>query len=172
VSAIAQVAEIAEIAEIAKKTDDWRWEAMMAYEEEIPPYGDLLQPPAEVNELARVVIGIALEVHRELGAGLPEEAYERGLAMEFDARGTRCRRQHRIVVCYKGKPVTSVRRDFLVEEKLVLEAKSCEAITPIDRKQVVRYLRITQLPLGLLINFNVMMLKDGIHRIFQSERSA
>ena len=139
----------------------------MPYDQELPPYGDLEQPPQDVNELARVVIGIALEVHRELGPGLPEEAYERALSMEFDSRGIPYRRQHRIVVCYKEKPVTTVRLDFLIEAKLVVEVKSCESITPIDRKQVVRYLRITSTTLGLLINFNVMLLKDSIYRIFR-----
>ena len=143
----------------------------MPYEQEIPPYGDLVQPPEEVNELARVVIGICLDVHRELGPGLPEEAYERAVAMEFDPRGIRYRRQDRVVVCYKGKPVTSVRLDFLIEEKLVLEVKSCAAIAAIDRKQVVRYLRITQTTPCLLMNFNVMLLREGIHRVFRSELS-
>lgn len=59
----------------------------MPYEQEIPPYGDLVQPPKEVNDLARMVLGVCIDVHRELGAGLPEQAYERALAMEFDERG-------------------------------------------------------------------------------------
>ena len=141
----------------------------MPYEEEIAPYGNVVQPPEEINELAHRVIGIAIEVHRQLGAGLPEEAYELALAMEFDASGIEYVRQHRLVVHYKGVPVAKIRLDFLIESKLVLEVKSCEALTPIDRKQVVRYLQITQLPLGLLISFNVMMLKDGIKRIFRFE---
>jgi GxxExxY protein len=144
----------------------------MPYEQEIPPYGDLVQPSQEVNDLARTVLGVCIDVHRELGPGLPEEAYERALAIEFDARGIAYKRQHRIVVQYKGVPIATVKLDFLIEERLVLEAKSVDLLTPIDRKQVVRYLQITQLSLGLLVNFNVMMLKDGIRRVFRSDPTA
>jgi GxxExxY protein len=141
----------------------------MPYDEEIPPYGDLVQPPEETNILAREVIGICIEIHRELGPGLPEEAYELALMMEFDARGIRYQRQHRIEVQYKGRVVARVRLDFLIESRLVLEVKSCEALTRIDRRQVVRYLHVMKLPLGLLINFNVLLLKEGIQRVFRSE---
>lgn len=141
----------------------------MPYEEEIPPYGDLVQPPEETNVLARRVIGICIEVHRELGPGLPEDAYERALAIEFDANGIRCVRQYRVAVQYKGVVVANVRLDFLLESILVLEVKSCETLTRIDRRQVMRYLHITGLPLGLLVNFNVLLLKEGIQRVFRSE---
>ena len=141
----------------------------MPYDDETPPYGGLVQPPEETNVLSRQVIGICIEIHRELGPGLPEEAYELALMMEFDARGIRYERQHRIEVRYKGRVVARVRLDFLIESTLVLEVKSCEALTRIDRRQVIRYLQITQLPLGLLINFNVMLLKEGIQRVFRSE---
>lgn len=144
----------------------------MPYDEEVPPYGDLVQPPRDVNELARVVNGICIDVHRVLGPGLPEQAYERAVAMEFDERGIPYRRQHRITICYKGTPVAMVQLDILIAEKLVLEVKSVESLTPIDRKQVVRYLHVTHLPLGLLINFNVMVLKDGMHRLFRSESTS
>ena len=139
------------------------------YDEEIPPYGDLAQPSEEINELAHRVIGICIDVHRELGPGLPEDAYENALALELAERGIPFEREYRIVIHYKGRPVAVVRLDFLIDSKLVLEAKCCEALTPIDRKQVTRYLRVTNLPLGLLVNFNVMVLKDGIKRIFRSE---
>jgi GxxExxY protein len=115
------------------------------------------------------VIGICIEVHRELGPALPEEAYENALAMEFTDQGIPFERQFRIVINYKGRPVTAVKLDFLIDSKLVLEVKSCATFTPGDRKQVTRYLQVTQLPLGLLVNFNVMVLKDGIKRIFRSE---
>ena len=72
---------------------------------------------------------------------------------------------HRVI----GVCVARVRPDFLIESKLVLEIKSCECFTPIDRKQVLRYLQLTKLPLGLLVNFNVMVLKEGIKRVIRSE---
>ena len=140
----------------------------MPYEQEIPPYGDLVQPPEEVNQLARTVIGICIDVHRALGPALPEEAYQRALAIELTERGIPFRAQHRLVVQYRGQPVATVRLDFLIDEKLVLEVKSVETLTPIDRRQVTRYLQITKLSLGLLVNFNVMALKDGVHRIFRA----
>jgi GxxExxY protein len=141
----------------------------MPFDDEHGPYSELAQPSEEVNSLAHRVIGIAIAVHRELGPGLPEIAYENALAIEFQEHGLRFRRQHRLVVEYKGQPVASVRVDFLIEDKLVFEVKSVEALHPIDRKQVVRYLKILKLPLGLLINFNVMILKQGIYRVFRSE---
>jgi GxxExxY protein len=141
----------------------------MPYEDEIPPYAALAEPSEEINQLAHRVLGICIEIHRELGPGLPEEAYEEALAIEFEARGIRFERQLRIPIYYKGRCVARVRLDFLIESMLVLEAKSVDALTPIDRKQVIRYLEVTKLPLGLLVNFNVSVLKDGIRRVVRSE---
>jgi GxxExxY protein len=141
----------------------------MPFEEEIPAFGNLVQPPEEINALAHRIIGIAIEVHRELGAGLPEDAYERAMAIELEARGIQFCRQYQIGVSYKGVVVSRVRLDFLIEQRLVLEVKSVQTLTPIDRRQVLRYLEVTKLPLGLLINFNVMLLRDGIQRVFRSE---
>jgi GxxExxY protein len=141
----------------------------MPYEDEIPPYATLAQPSEEINQLTHLVLGICIEIHRELGPGLPEEAYEEALAMEFEAHGIRFQRQLRIPIMYKGRCVTRVRLDFLIESILVLEAKSVDTLTPIDRRQVLRYLEVTKLPLGLLMNFNVMVLKDGIRRVIRSE---
>lgn len=141
----------------------------MPYDDEIPPYGDLVQPPAETNELAHRVLGICIEVHRELGPGLPELAYERALAIEFDRQGVRYSRQHRIEIQYKGIVVATVKVDFVIEERLVLEVKSVDVLSPIDRRQVMRYLHVLRLPLGLLVNFNVMLLKGGIRRVFRTE---
>jgi GxxExxY protein len=141
----------------------------MHFEDEPTIYADRPQPSEEINELARRVIGIAIELHRELGPGLPEEAYEEALAIEFEVRGITYQRQLSIVVEYRGRPVCRVRLDFLIESKLVLEVKSCEVVTPIHRKQTLRYLRVLKLPLGLIINFNVMVLKDGVHRVYRPE---
>jgi GxxExxY protein len=141
----------------------------MPDDDEISPYATLAEPSEQINQLSRRVIGICIDIHRALGAGLPEEAYEEALAMEFEEQGIRFERQYRIPVFYKGRCVARVRLDFLVESMLVLEAKSVEALTPIDRRQVIRYLEVTKLPLGLLVNFNVMVLKDGIRRVIRSE---
>ena len=146
-----------------------RAQRKMPYENEISPYASLADVPEEINELAHRVIGICIAIHRELGPGLPEEAYEKALAMDFEAAGIRFERQYPLQVLYKGVCVARVRLDFLVESKLVLEIKSCECFTPIDRKQVLRYLQVTKLPLGLLVNFNVMVLKEGIKRVIRSE---
>jgi len=141
------------------------------YDQEISPWEQFAQASQAINDLAHRVIGVAIEVHRELGPGLPEEAYEKALAFEFDSQGISYSRQHCLEVPYKGIVVAKVRLDFLIESKLVLEVKSCDCLGPIDRRQVVRYLHLTNLPLGLLINFNVMLLKDGIKRIFRPDPS-
>ncbi|HEV2296060.1 MAG TPA: GxxExxY protein [Tepidisphaeraceae bacterium] len=141
----------------------------MPDDDEISPYAMLAEPSEEINQLSRRVIGICIGIHRALGAGLPEEAYEEALSMEFDVQGIRYERQYRIPILYKGRCVARVRLDFLIDSMLVLEAKSVDALTPIDRRQVLRYLEVTKLPLGLLVNFNVVLLKEGIRRIIRSE---
>ena len=110
----------------------------MPDEDEVSPYAMLAEPSEEINQLSRRVIGICIDIHRVLGAGLPEEAYEEALSMEFDGHGISYQRQFRIPVLYKGRCVARVRLDFLVESMLVLEAKSVAALTPIDRRQVLR----------------------------------
>ncbi len=119
----------------------------------------------EVELLAHKVIGAAIEVHRELGPGLPEQAYERALSRELTLRGLAHEQQKCIQILYKGEEVGECRLDFLVAGKLVVELKSVEKIIDIHKGQVVSYLRLTNQRLGLLINFNVMLLKDGISRI-------
>jgi GxxExxY protein len=140
----------------------------MPYEDEITPYGDLCEPPEELDRLARAVIGAAIEVHKQLGAGLPEEAYEGAMCIELTAGGISFERQKPVDILYKGIRVSTGRIDLLVEGKLILEIKSCESLIPIHRLQVLTYVRIIKQPLGLLINFNVPILKQGIRRIIQS----
>ena len=136
----------------------------MPYDEEIPPYGDLPEPPAELDQLARDVIGAAIEVHRRFGPGLPEEAYEGAMAVELAARGISYERQKRVEIVYKGVVVATGRIDLLVAGKLVVEIKSCEALVPLHRMQTLSYMRLVNQPLGL-INFNVPVLKQGIQRV-------
>jgi len=140
----------------------------MPYDEGIPPHGDLAEPPEELDRLARAVIGAAIEVHRRLGPGLPEEAYEGGMAVELTERAIPFERQKRIKIVYKGVVVAIGRIDLLIAGKLVVEIKSCEALIPLHRMQSLSYMRLINQPLGLLINFNVLVLKQGIRRVIAS----
>jgi len=138
-------------------------------EDEPTPYEDLADVPPRVLELSRRVIGLAIAIHRELGPGLPEEAYELAMCIELKDAGIRFSQQHLVQVPYKGVIVARVRLDLLIEDCLIVETKSVEAITPIHRIQLTRYLHILNLPMGLLLNFNVPMLKDGIRRIIRTQ---
>jgi GxxExxY protein len=122
----------------------------------------------ETEDLATAVIGAAIEVHKELGPGLPENSYKLALSHELDLRGIPHVCEFRVPIVYKGKPVGEGWIDILVGGKLVVELKAVEALTPVHRAQVVTYLRVTSLKLGLLINFNVVILKDGIKRVINT----
>ncbi len=123
------------------------------------------EPCMEINVLSHKVIGAAIEVHRELGPGFIESAYEEALAHELALRGIKFNRQHLFAVRYKDREVGQGKLDFLIEDQLVLELKAVDQLHPIHRTQVISYLRATRKKLGLLINFNVELLKDGIERI-------
>jgi GxxExxY protein len=118
------------------------------------------------EELSRSVIGAAIEVHRELGPGLLESTYEVCLCEELRIRGIRWERQVALPVRYKGVTMKEAYRiDLVVEGALIVEVKAVEALDPIHESQVLTYLRHTGLRVGLLINFNVAVLKDGIKRL-------
>ncbi len=119
----------------------------------------------EINKITSAVIGSAIEVHRELGPGFLESLYEEALAIEMKSRGISFTKQHEIHVSYKTVPIGKARLDFLVEDRLVVELKAVETLLPIHMAQVISYLKTTGHPLGLLINFNVKMLKQGIKRV-------
>jgi GxxExxY protein len=125
----------------------------------------LQEPRSSVDELAHRVIGAAIEVHRILGPGFLESVYEEALAIEFDLRGIPYERQKPIVLQFKGRPVGDSRLDFLVGGELVVELKAVEAIHPIFPAKVIHYLKVSGQQLGLIINFHVVLLKDGIKRI-------
>jgi GxxExxY protein len=125
----------------------------------------MIEPSAEVDELARAVIGAAMEVHTILGAGFLETTYEQALAVEFALRGIDFQLQAPIALSYKGRPVGEARLDFLVGGRLVVELKAVEMLHPVHQAQVLNYLKATGHHLGLLINFNVEHLRDGIKRI-------
>lgn len=124
-----------------------------------------MEPNAELNLITNAIIGAAIEVHRELGAGLLESLYENALASEFRRRGISYIRQVPVEVQYKGEPIGETRLDFIVESKVIVELKAVEALAPVHKAQMICYLKITKLKLGMLINFNVPVLKEGIRRI-------
>ncbi len=121
-----------------------------------------------LNQLTQSVIGAAIEVHRELGPGFLEAVYEEALSQELKVRQIPHVRQAVIHVSYKGNPVGEGKLDILVDNRLIVELKSVEVLAPIHKAQVISYLKTTGLFLGLLINFNVPVLKDGVQRIVLS----
>ena len=120
----------------------------------------------ELNALSGAIIDAAMEVHREFGPGLLERVYEAALAQELALRGISSSRQVAAPVIYKGEILDeeAYRIDLLVEETVVVELKTVPALLPIHESQLHTYLRLSQKCLGLLINFNVTLLRDGIKR--------
>jgi GxxExxY protein len=127
-----------------------------------------IEPGAELDDLAHRVIGAAIEVHRHLGPGFLEVVYEEALAIELRLRGIPFERQKLIVVGYKNAAVGEGKLDLLVDDCLIVELKAVEALAAIHKAQVISYLRATRLRLGLLINFNVPILKNGLQRVILS----
>jgi GxxExxY protein len=116
-------------------------------------------------ELTHLIIGAAIEIHRTLGPGLLESMYEECLAKEFSLRRIAYERQKPVPLVYKDlKLECGYRLDFLVDKRVVVELKSIDAIAPIHESVMLTYLRLSGSPLGLLINFNVPILKDGVRR--------
>ena len=123
------------------------------------------EPSKEVDDLARKVIGAAIEVHRALGPGYTENIHEEALCIEIENQSIPFERQVRVAVDYKGRKVGEGRLDVLVAKILPVELKAVESLAPIHHAQLISYLKMTHLQLGLLINFNVPILKHGIKRI-------
>ena len=118
------------------------------------------------NEITEAIIGAAIEVHRHLGPGLLESVYEECLCYEFSQRGLRFQRQLALPVLYKGiKLDCGYRIDLLVEDVVVVEIKSMEALLPVHGAQLLTYLKICNKRVGLLINFNVPVLTKGLKRV-------
>ena len=126
------------------------------------------EPSPQEDELAKRVIGAAIEVHRCLGPGFLERIYEEALAIEMDLQGIPFERQYSVSVPYKGQFIGEGKLDFLVGRQLVLEIKAADTFSELHRAQVISYLKVTKLCLGLLINFQVPVLKDGIKRVIYS----
>ncbi len=124
-----------------------------------------MEPDPELSKVTNAIIGAAIAVHRELGPGHLEFVYEKALEIEFKFRGIAYQRQVPVTLTYRGEVVGKGRLDFLVEGVVILDLKAIEAIGPVQRAQMVAYLRITRHKLGIILNFNVAALKDGIKRI-------
>ena len=121
---------------------------------------------ADINNLTGKVIGAAIEVHSALGPGLLESVYEECLCHEFGLQRISYKRQQELPVAYKGAKLDcGYRLDIVVAEKLIIELKSVENIQRIHEAQLLTYLKLTGIKIGLLINFNVALLKDGIKRL-------
>ena len=120
----------------------------------------------KADGLSREIIGAAIEVHKRLGPGLLESAYEECLCCELGLRGIEFKRQVPLPVIFKGQKLDcGYRLDMIVEDLVLIEVKAVEEIAPIHEAQLLTYLRLRDSWLGLIINFNVLMLKDGIRRL-------
>jgi len=120
--------------------------------------------PDETESLITRTIGCAISVHRELGAGLPEHAYAKALGLELKAADIPFEREKRYALEYRGEYLCDVYVDFVVANSLVVEIKAVEHLAPIHHAQTLNYMRVSHLRAGLLINFNVQILKDAIRR--------
>ncbi|GAB4518475.1 MAG: hypothetical protein Tsb0013_22590 [Phycisphaerales bacterium] len=123
-----------------------------------------VQIPDAWNRVTESILGFAFRVHRELGPGLAEVLYERALEIELSDAGIATCRQHRVTVHYKDHRIGDQVLDLVVEELVVVELKSVESVPDKHLAQLAGYLRASDLPLGLLLNFNTLSLRDGIYR--------
>ena len=123
----------------------------------------------EINKITESIIGSAIEVHRSLGPGLLESAYETRLGFELAERGLKVERQKILPLVYKELSLDAgYRLDLLVEDQVVVEIKAVDQLAPIHQAQMLSYLRLSGCKVGLLINFNVQVLKNGIERVVNS----
>lgn len=119
----------------------------------------------ELNQITEIIIGCAIEVHKNLGPGLLESAYEECLAYELQNAGLNIQRQKAVPVVYKEiKLDCGYRIDILVENTVVIELKTVDAFNPVHEAQILTYMKFTEKKIGLLINFNVTLLKNGLKR--------
>ena len=123
-----------------------------------------------INQLSSKIINAAIRVHKELGPGLLESVYQRCLSIELKGKGLHIESEVPVPISYRGRQVheEGFRIDILIEDLIVIELKAVEKILNLHKKQLLTYLKLTGKPLGLLINFNEVMLKDGITRIINT----
>ncbi|MAO23949.1 MAG: GxxExxY protein [Phycisphaerae bacterium] len=127
-----------------------------------------IELPTSLNQLSHQIIGCAIEVHKELGPGLLESVYEAAMCVELQHAGIKYTQQATIAADYKGKPLPPQRLDLLIEGQLILELKAVRAVDDLHLAQLVSYLRLTNKPLGLLINFHAPTIQKGTHRRINS----
>ena len=128
---------------------------------------------SETEALAKFAVDAAFAVHCELGPGLLETAYEACFAHELDLRSIKYVRRLPVPLNYKGKRIeVGFRADMILQETLLIELKAVEVLLPVHQAQVITYLKVLNLPLGLLINFNEVRIKDGLHRVLNVPRVA
>jgi len=123
------------------------------------------------NAITERIIKCAIEVHRQLGPGLLENIYEKAMTVELELDGLNYIQQVKLPVLYKGRNLGEYRLDLLVENMVLVEVKSVERYDPVFESQVLTYLKLTQKRIGLLINFNSRLVKDGIKRFILSPSS-
>ena len=125
-----------------------------------------MEEKERLDKISDGIIGAAIEVHRELGPGLLESAYEACLAFELIDRGMRIEQQKSLPVTYRGIQLDAgYRLDLLVEDAIIVEIKAVDQLAPIHQAQLLSYLKLSSCHVGLLINFNVKVLKQGIKRV-------
>ena len=126
-----------------------------------------------INDITYLIIQAAIRVHRELGPGLLESVYRACLLYELRQRALKVVAEQLLPICYRGVIIEGAYRlDFLVEDQVVVEVKAIETILPVHKAQLLSYLRLTNKPLGLLINFNVPLLIDGVERVMNGRFDA
>ena len=124
------------------------------------------------NEISERIIGAAIEVHKYYGPGLVEQIYEEAMCHEFSLRDIRFERQKYVPIYYKDVRLgVPLRLDLIVEEKVIVDLKAKEEVTALDRAKLLSYLRLTNLRLGLIINFHELVLKNGVSRVVNGLQS-
>ncbi|SMF96550.1 GxxExxY protein [Methylomagnum ishizawai] len=127
------------------------------------------EPTPEENRTASIIVDACVQLHMSLGPGLLESVYERILAHELTRRGCRVARQVSVPITYGGVSFEEgFRADLIVDDRLIVELKSVEKLAPVHKKQLLTYLRLTGMRLGLLVNFGEELMKTGIHRIINN----
>ena len=128
----------------------------------------------ELNQISSQIIKAAIAVHKELGPGLLESIYHTCMLIELKAMGINVQAEVPLPIFYREQKISEhgLRLDLLVKDKIIVELKSVESVQPVHKKQLLTYLRLANKPLGLLINFNESLLKDGITRIINDPQEA
>ena len=128
--------------------------------------------PSEIEKLATLTVDAAFAVHSELGPGLLESAYQACFSRELELRGVAYQKELPIPLTYKGKRIeVGFRADVVIEQKLLIELKAVEQVLPIHKAQVITYLKLMNFSLGFLINFNEILIRDGIQRVLNIKKT-